>query len=402
MNLSEFGKAFLLLALRINKHKGSYVDFYFGPRKLRKIVDRESVVSPKKLLTECKILQKKLFLQGYNKDRENYIEKLLLAMRTTIDILNDINIPIKQQFLRFYDIELEPVDESELDKLKEKVKSAYGGSGSLEEQLNELRLRRAVPKAEVFVLFNKALKIVELRTNEIFKDLLPRKEKIFINLIKDDNSDNLKWAYYNWYLGNFQSRIDVNPNFNLYWTTLLTAAAHEGYPGHHTEFSVKERKLYRELNQFEHSVLLLNSPKLIISEGIAELATNMLFSYQAQAEIGLREFCSDTSKEDTLDVLALQNEIKGKMHIYSYNLAYHALIDEWSKKKLIQYARNFEIFNEKSLKNQLKMISDLVHSTTIFSYNLGSSLIINKYGNFPSVRNFRNLLINPILPSDLV
>jgi len=214
--------------------------------------------------------------------------------------------------------------------------------------------------------------------------------------------DEIKWAYYNWYLGNFHSRVDVNPNFNMYWTTLLDAAAHEGYPGHHTEFSIKEWKLYRKLNQFEHSILLLNSPKLIISEGIAGIASNMLFSFRNQAEIGLREFCPDSSKEDSLDALALQNEIRGKIHYYSYSLAYHALIDKWNEKKLIQYAKNFGIFSQQSIRNQLKMTSDLVHSTTIFSYNLGSNLIINKYGNFPSVKNFRNLLTNPILPSDLV
>jgi len=402
MKLSKFGKDFLLLALRINKLKLGYVDFYIGPKKLRKVVDNEEITSPKKLLTDCSTLQGKLLVQGYNKIRENYIAKILISMRTSIEVLNGIDIPIQDQFLKFYDIALEPVDESEFDKLKNKIENAYGGSGSLEEQMSDLRLLRTIPKAEVFVLFNKALKIVELRTKEIFRNLLPKKEKIIINLVKDDNNDEIKWAYYNWYLGNFHSRVDVNPNFNMYWTTLLDAAAHEGYPGHHTEFSIKEWKLYRKLNQFEHSILLLNSPKLIISEGIAGIASNMLFSFRNQAEIGLREFCPDSSKEDSLDALALQNEIRGKIHYYSYSLAYHALIDKWNEKKLIQYAKNFGIFSQQSIRNQLKMTSDLVHSTTIFSYNLGSNLIINKYGNFPSVKNFRNLLTNPILPSDLV
>jgi hypothetical protein len=168
MKLSEFGKTFLLLALRKDRHKNGYVDFYFGPKKLRKIVDRESIVSPKQLLTDSKILQKKLFLQGYDKDRENYLEKTLLAMRTTVDILNDIEIPIKQQFLRFYDVALEPIDESELYKLKEEIENAYGESGNLGERMNDLRVRRTVPRDKVFVLFNRALKIVELRTKKLF------------------------------------------------------------------------------------------------------------------------------------------------------------------------------------------------------------------------------------------
>ena len=47
MKLSEFGKDFLLLALRINKLKIGYVDFYIGPIKLRKVVDNEELTSPK-------------------------------------------------------------------------------------------------------------------------------------------------------------------------------------------------------------------------------------------------------------------------------------------------------------------------------------------------------------------
>ena len=402
MKLSEFGRDFLLLALRIGKHKIGYVDFYIGPKKLRKVVDNEEITSPKKLLTDCSTLQEKLLVQGYHKARERYIEKTILAMRTSIEILNGIDIPIQDQFLKFYDVPLQPVNEAELVNLKEEISEVYGGSGSLEQRMNKLRVRRTVPGVKVFNLFKKALSIVKVRTRELFVDLLPRNESININLLKKINKDDVKWVYYNWYLGNYRSRIDVNPNFNMYWTTLLPAAAHEGYPGHHTEFSVKEQLLYHDLNQFEHSILLLNSPKLFISESIAELATNMLYSYQEQAEIGLQNFCPDTSKDDSLEVLMIQNKAKSKLNLFWYNFAYHALIDKWSEENLIQYAMNFEVFSHESIINQLKKVYNLSHSTTIFSYNIGRKLIINNYGEFPSIKNFRNLLVNPILPSDLV
>ena len=402
MKLSEFGNNFLTLALRINKHNKSYIDFYFGPKKIREIVDGESVRTPERLLTDCEDLLKELFVQRYDKCREKYLEKLFLAMKTSIELLNKIEIPIKQQFLRFYDMALEPVDESKLQKIKEKIENAYGGSGSLEDRMEKLRLRRTIPSVDVFVKFNEAIKNVEMRTKEKFDDLLPNKEKILINLVRDENNNRIKWAYYNWYLGNYQSRIDVNPNFNMYWTTFLAAAAHEAYPGHHTEFVVKEMKLYHELGQFEHSLLLLNTPKLVISEGIAELAVNMLFSYFEQAEIGLNNFCPDPSKEDSVDILTMQNEVKGEIHLFWHNIAYHALFDNWNEKELFKYATSFEIFSEKDIKNQLKKIHDPVHSSTIFSYNLGRNLIINKYGDYPSVKDFKNLLINPVLPSDLL
>ena len=401
MKLSEYGERFLFLPLHIDKHIEGYVDFYIGPEKIRKIVENETLTSPNKLLTDCKALQKDLFKQGYDKKRERYLEKMLTAMRTSIEILNGVEIPFKEQFLRLYDVALQPVKESELDKLKDEFNAAYGGLGSIEKRMNDLRVRRTVPEHKVFELFKKALDITRWRTKELFVDLLPENEHANLELVKNKNSNEAKWAYYNWYLGNFRSRIKVNPNYNMYWTGLLAAAAHEGYPGHHTEFIIKEQRLYRELNQYEHSILLLNSPKLIISEGIANTAVNMLFNYQEQAEISLREFCPDSSKEDSLAVIMAQNKVKGKIPLYLYNLAYYALIDGWSEERLIRYATSLGIFSQENIKNRIKIFLNPVHSTTTFSYNIGSKLIIKKYGGFPSVKDFRDLLINPILPSDL-
>ncbi|MCK4287063.1 MAG: hypothetical protein KAX18_12715, partial [Candidatus Lokiarchaeota archaeon] len=203
------------------------------------------------------------------------------------------------------------------------------------------------------------------------------------------------------YMGNFCSCIEINPVYNMYWTAFLSVAAHEGYPGYHTNFVLNEQSLYQELNQFEHSILLLKSPKLVICEGIADLAVNVLFSYREQAEVSL-QFCLSGIEEDSVEKLSMQNKVKAKLSLLWYNIAYHALFDEWGEEKLIQYATNFEILSKKNIKNIIKLIYDPAHSTTAFLYNLGSKLIMNKYGEFPSVKNFRNILLNPFLPSDLV
>ena len=401
VKISKFGEDFLLLALRIDKHIEGYVDFYIGPEKLHQIVDSESLASPNTLYNDSNNLIKQVGAQGYDKERERYIEKLLVAMKTSIEILNGSDLPIKDRFKNLYDVDLQPAKEAELDKLKEEFEAAYEGAGSLEERMNKLRITRKVPEAKVYPLFKKALSITRMKTKELFGDLLPNKERILIELVKENNNSEAKWAYYEWYIGNFRSRIELNPKYNMYWTAFLSAAAHEGYPGHHMNFVLNEQKLYKELNHFEHSILLLKSPKLVICEGIADLAVNALYSYREQAEISL-QFCLNGTKEDIIENLAMQNTVKAKRSLIWYNIAYHALIDEWSEKKLIQYATNFEILSQKNIKNILKLIFDPAHSTTAFVYNLGSRLIMNKYGEFPSVKNFRNILLNPFLPSDFV
>jgi len=323
-------------------------------------------------------------------------------MKTSIEVLNGVEMSFRDKFQRLYDISLQPCEDSELIDLKEEHNVAYEGSGSLGEKLSKLRELRKISKSKVYDLFKEALKIVKNRTKELYPNLLPPKEEISIVLIGDKKNNEAKWSYYNWYLGNYKSRIEVNPNYNMYWSSLLDAAAHEGYPGHHTEFVVKEYRLFHRNSQFEHSILLLNSPTLVISEGIASTALNTLYSYRDQAEISLKEFCSNKHIEVPLSVLIKQFNVKRKLEQFSYNLAYHSLIDEWSDKKLIRYASNFEIYSKEDLINRMKLLKNPVHSTTTFSYFLGSRLISNKYGEFPLAKNFIELLTNPILPSDLL
>jgi len=265
---------------------------------------------------------------------------------------------------------------------------------------NVLRIQGKFDEAAVH--FKKALDISKRRTKELFVDLLPEKERIIIDLVKNScNNEKIKWACYEWYLGEYTSRIEVNPNYEMNWSVFLLFSSHEGYPGHHTEFCIKEKKLFHELNQFEHSILILHSPKMIISEGIANLANSILYSNKESAEIGLREFCSDASKEASIEKLILQDKVKSKMPIFWYNFAYHAVVDKYSEEELIQYGKNVEIFSEEGLKTELKRLSNPVYSKNAFLYDLGTNIISNKYSGIPSIKEFQNLLVNPILPSDL-
>ncbi len=399
-SLSKFGEDFLLTALRINKHIKGYVDFYYGPEKFSQIVDNEAITSPRKLLIVLINLLNKLDLQGYDIKRERYLEKILTAMRTSIELLNGIEISIEDQFLKLYDVALQRANESELKNLKKEYDEAYDGPGSLEERLDKLRVTRRVPEAKVFALFKNALNIVRKQTNKLFTNLLPEEEHISIDLV-EKTDDEIKWSFYNWYLGNYHSRIEVNPKYAMYWTSLLSAASHEGYPGHHTEFILNEKKLFHELNQFEHSILILHSPKMIISEGIANLANSMLYSNKESAEICLREFCSDVSKEASLEKIILQDKVKVKIPIFWYNFAYHAVVDKYSEEELIQYGKDIQLFNYEVLKMELKRLSNPAYSKNAFLYNLGTNVLRQKYGKIPSIKEFQNLLVSPTLPSDL-
>ncbi|MFX0077269.1 MAG: hypothetical protein ACFE96_17650, partial [Candidatus Hermodarchaeota archaeon] len=370
---------------------------------LKQRVSNESIIPPKSLLNDCNTLLEQSSSQAFSKKREKYIKKLLIAMKTSIQILSGKVIPIEEQFLKLYDVPLKPVNEIEFKNLNEEFDRAYPGFGSLEERMKRYRIKRRVPEKKVFEFFKKSLDLVRERTLELFGEILPKDEKIIIEMVNaDDSNEKIKWTCYNWYLGNSTSRIEVNPSYRMYWTAFLSFASHEGYPGHHTEFSLKEQKLYRDQNQFEHSLLILHSPKLIITEGIGSTAINVIYSNQELAELGLKNFCTDPSIEDPLEVLIAQNNLRGKNTLFLYDLAYRSLIDKYTNDEILDYGMNLGIFTEEEIRNHLKRLSNPAYSKNSFMYELGSNLIRKKYGTVPSVNIFKNLLENPVLPSDLI
>src|SRR5690606_25247427 len=88
--------------------------------------------------------------------------------------------------------------------------------------------------------------------------------------------NNQPWSGYNWYLGDLQSRIEINTDLPVRANALPDLVAHEIYCGHHTEHALKEAHRYRELGHGEASVALLTSAQAVISEGIATSAFDVL------------------------------------------------------------------------------------------------------------------------------
>jgi hypothetical protein len=95
---------------------------------------------------------------------------------------------------------------------------------------------------------------------------LPGGEELRIRLVTKQ-----PWTGYNWYDGGRQSRFDLNTDLPTSVAELLHVAAHESYPGHHLEHVWKETRLVDDLHRLEASILLINTPECLISEGLADL-----------------------------------------------------------------------------------------------------------------------------------
>ena len=95
---------------------------------------------------------------------------------------------------------------------------------------------------------------------------LPSDEMVRFRLVKDQ-----PWTGYNWYEGGRRSRFDLNTDLPVRAPELIHVAAHEAYPGHHLEHAWREAELVDRLGRLEASILLINAPECLVSEGLADV-----------------------------------------------------------------------------------------------------------------------------------
>ena len=396
MELNDFAIKYLCLGLRTNKHIDGYVEHYYGPPKLKKMVDMEEKCSPIILLKDCRALIAQLPKQGFEKKRYNFLDKTLTAIETTLKTLNGEKIPYLEQVEKLFDFKPILYDDNFFYSLTSKAEELYKGEGPLSERIKRYAKQRTIPPDLLKSVFMNALHIAQKRTKQFFPNLLPDNEEVEIVEVEDQS-----WPLYCWYQGNYASKIEINISTFHYWTYLLNNACHEGYPGHHTERIVRENLLYRTKGYFESSILLIYSPEMVISEGIGVTAVNVLFDHTERAQILLEKIHPNPKIEDTLETLTKQSEVREGFRRFESNLAYHKYVHKWSDDKLIKYAKSFKIITDMAIKSILGFISNKLWAPYVFTYQ-GERLITEKFGNRPSPKHFRKLLIEQTLPSDLL
>jgi hypothetical protein len=289
MVLSQFGKDYLLLGLRLNKHIDGYVDAFFGPDEISEKVKTEEPISPKVLLKDCESLQNNLKNQGFIQERTKFLEKMINAMKVSLDILNGVSYIYSEQVKNLYDVNPEYIDDKIFYRSAEKLDSLLVGTDKLNKKVKQFKANNTIPPQNVERIFKHALEITRNRMVELYPDLLPENENFKVEIVK-----NKPWGAYNWYLGNYSSKIEINSDTPANWIQILPTASHEGYPGHHAEHAIKEKVLYHEQGRFEHSILLIPTPESVMAEGIGNTGIRVLYSIEEITGISLNKICPVT------------------------------------------------------------------------------------------------------------
>jgi hypothetical protein len=178
--------------------------------------------------------------------------------------------------------------------------------------------------------------------------------------------------------------------------------AHEGYPGHHTELSTKEKKLVRERQYTEHTLALINPPSCVISEGIATSALEMLLS-DAELEDWYREEILPLAGMAHIDARRLIEigRASQKLDGLVGNAAFMLHDQHKGEQEISQYLQKYGLRTEREAGQSIRFISSGLDRSYIFTYHMGYELLEKLFAGGNREAYFKRLLTEPVTPSQI-
>jgi hypothetical protein len=392
--LDPISHEYLSLALSIDRLAPGFVDAYLGPPELKEVATAGDAPDPKRLQNRLRGLLIRLSEADLAPSRIGYLSAQLEAMLTICRTLAGESIPYPDEVRHLFDVDAERTPDAKLDAAIDQLESVLPGDGPLAERMIAWRKQFEISPETALALIDVIQPEIRQRTLA-FVDLPPG-DAIEYRLVRDQ-----PWSGYNWYLGNGRSRVELNTDLPIEASRLTDLLCHEGYPGHHTEHTLKEQ-LYLSHGYGEHAIQLINTPECIISEGIASLAEEVLLG--ADGIIPFRHEHVYPAAGITVDPdqEAAIRAAAAALKAVPANAALLLHADGRSEADVLSYLMRYGLVTEQSARKRLEFISDPLWRAYIFTYHAGYDLLGAWLdAGMPDERQarFRTLLTEQVYPS---
>ena len=222
----DAARRYLLLGLRLGRHVDGLIDAYYGPSELREQADSEPVLEPTALVEEADDLLGRL--------DDGWLRDQVRGLRTYAGVLAGEALSYSDEVDGCYGVRPGPPEEDAYAAAHERLDELLPGEGSLVERREAWRKSQLVPREKLIPVLADVVAELRARTSPVVA--LPEGEDLALEEVQDE-----PWWAFNYYLGDLRSRVVVNVDVPTTSDNLIELAAHEVYPGHHTEHAVKEQ-----------------------------------------------------------------------------------------------------------------------------------------------------------------
>ncbi len=393
IHTDPIGHEYVRLALHIERHFEGFVDAYYGPPEIKAQVEAEGTRDVAELRSKVAALADAIAQARMDDQRRDYLGRQVTAMATVLRRLAGEELSLAEEVQGCFDILPERIDESEFEAVLREIDTLLPGTGDLPTRLADWRRRLELPKERIMPVLQLALGEARRRTAVLFD--LPPGESVGLQLVSDK-----PWGGYNWYLGEYRSRVEVNTDQPVRANHALSLMAHEGYPGHHTEHAIKEQRWYRRAGRLEYGIQLLIAPESLVAEAIATTAFDVIFPDQEELTGWLNEafYPAAAIQADAWQHLRLGRALE-KLVVVGGNATFLLHADWRPEAEVLDYLRHYGLRTEQEARRSLRFISDPRFRTYIFNYFYGRRLLKRAGDKENLLDVFRWAVNEPVTPS---
>ena len=385
--MPDVAQTYVELAFGIEQHLPGYIDGYFGPEEWKR-TEKQPLGD---LEQSAEILAERV--AGLeDAARRAFLSAQVRAMQTSISLLQGHDVSYAEEVRKLYDVDAERVPETVFEEAIAKLDDLLAGSGDIAAREQALRAKLVVPKEKIEEV--SSFIVAEFRERTLARFSLPEGESFELHLVSDK-----PWSGYNWYLGDYRSRVDINTNLPTYLPNLPNLIAHEVYPGHHTEHALKERHLLNEAGHLEHAILLINAPECVVSEGVATWALETVM-----AEDELADWLADDlapplgiAGEEVRRMLAV-GRAKKDLRGVSGNAALLLYEDGRSEAEVLEYIERYALRKPEEARKSLEFLKNPTFRSYVFTYAAGYDLLEPLLSREDADTWFGRLLQEPVTP----
>ena len=397
----RIARDYLLLALRLDQHIPGLVDGYFGPADLKASVDLDRVPAPARLAADADALRDDVEREIEDEGRRRWLDAQLVALRTQATALAGETLPYVEHVTRCFDRAPRRRDEDVFDDALAALDELLPGEGSVSDRGAAWDARFRVAPDRLHGVVEWLVATYRSRAARLFG--LPKGEDLRVELVR-----NQPWSGYNWYDGGLRSRVQLNLDLPIDVTRLITTVAHETYPGHHLEHVLKEADAVLSRGRLESSVLLINTPECLISEGLAELGVDFAVPPDERADLhvelyeraGLDVATDKAAAREAAERSAAMWAPRAALGGLSTNAALMRHVDGAGHGEVLDYLRA-RSFDPSTAEKRLEFIEHSLWRTYVFVYDEGEALLrewleADLAADTPA--RFRRLLLEPLTP----
>lgn len=292
---------YLALGLAMDRHVRGLVDSYYGPEPIAARVAATPITPPEHLVTEARALLAAIDAgepfgdpderavpdhrqleavpdAGRDAARRHYLRAQAIGLLTTARKLAGEPIAYVDEVETCYGVRPRRFEQDEFEAARRRLDEVVPGKGPLLERCVAWRESRTVPADRLEAAIASLAEDLRDRTRLMVG--LPEGERVDFALV-----NGKPWSGFNYYLGGLRSRVEIDTGLPVLSTSLGSLVAHEAYPGHHTEHVLKEVGLLRRYRCWEESIVVIGTPRNLISEGLADLGFEVAMGPSPEAVV---------------------------------------------------------------------------------------------------------------------